>query len=454
MAKSAPGTAFYLLLLTSIIQGLQDVEVFHYEKMEAVVGQDVVLPCTVHGHSDLKLVCIEWSKNINEITKLAVYSSSYGVHLFWPNISMQIENETLGSYLHLPGVSKWDSGVYICDIATFPLGAIRSETQLEIKDVDFGLIICDANSTLEVHVGENVTISCTALPNVQYRWTKNKKLLSENASLELSWVTDAHGGAYTLTVNTGKKSLHKTFTISVLRTTTSLHTARSTWEMTTQSTQHTVHPEVTSSTLPENPSTLGSITGNIPDIEDVDFGLIICDANSTLEVHVGENVTISCTALPNVQYRWTKNKKLLSENASLELSWVTDAHGGAYTLTVNTGKKSLHKTFTISVLRTTTSLHTARSTWEMTTQSTQHTVHPEVTSSTLPENPSTLGSITGNIPDIEDADGARTHLLMRSIIIAVLILIVVAAFLYTKQRMKRRMDLPLPHPPPSILLQV
>lgn len=37
-----------------------------------------------------------------------------------------------------------------------------------------------------------------------------------------------------------------------------------------------------------------------------------------------------------------------------------------------------------------------------------------------------------------DADGAWTHLLLRSIIIAVLILIVVAAFLYTKQRMKWR----------------
>ena len=182
MAKSAPGTAFYLLLLTSIIQGnpgphllvahiaakmeiftmvlkcvlasdvtsclsnincsfvvcylifcltgLQDVKVFHYEKMEAVVGQDVVLPCTVHGHS---VFSIEWRKNINEITKLALYSLRYGVNLFWPNISMQIENETLGSNLHLPGVSKWDSGVYICDITTFPLGTISRETQLEIK---------------------------------------------------------------------------------------------------------------------------------------------------------------------------------------------------------------------------------------------------------------------------------------------------------------------------------
>lgn len=41
-----------------------------------------------------------------------------------------------------------------------------------LLDVDVGLIICDANRTLEVHAGENVTISCTAFPNMQYRWTK------------------------------------------------------------------------------------------------------------------------------------------------------------------------------------------------------------------------------------------------------------------------------------------
>ena len=52
-----------------------------------------------------------------------------------------------------------------------------------LLDVDVGLIICDANSTLEVHAGENVTIHCTALPNVQYRWTKvreNWLLLTSN----------------------------------------------------------------------------------------------------------------------------------------------------------------------------------------------------------------------------------------------------------------------------------
>ena len=36
-------------------------------------------------------------------------------------------------------------------------------------------IKCDANGTLEVHAGENVTIHCTALPDVRYRWTKVKQ---------------------------------------------------------------------------------------------------------------------------------------------------------------------------------------------------------------------------------------------------------------------------------------
>lgn len=114
------------------LTGLQNVEVFHYEKMEAVEGKDVTLPCTLQSRTDIKIVNIEWSKNKNNSTKLAVYNPSFGPHLFWSNVTIQFENNS-GSYLHLSGVSKWDSGIYICDLTTFPLGTIRSETELKIK---------------------------------------------------------------------------------------------------------------------------------------------------------------------------------------------------------------------------------------------------------------------------------------------------------------------------------
>lgn len=115
------------------LTGLQDVQVFHEEKMEAVVGQDVVLPCIVKKSTDLQIVGIEWRKNRNENTKLALYSSVFGLNLFWPNVTFQLENSSIGSNLHLSGVTKWDSGIYICDLTTFPLGSIRRETELKIK---------------------------------------------------------------------------------------------------------------------------------------------------------------------------------------------------------------------------------------------------------------------------------------------------------------------------------
>lgn len=53
---------------------------------------------------------------------------------------------------------------------------------------------------------------------------QDKEQVSESESLELWRVTDANAGVYTLTVNTGNKSLHKDFIIAVLTATTSLPT--------------------------------------------------------------------------------------------------------------------------------------------------------------------------------------------------------------------------------------
>ncbi|KAL3971026.1 cytoskeleton-associated protein 5 [Sarotherodon galilaeus] len=221
-----------LLLLASIRQGIQGAELFHYEKMEAVVGQNVSLPCTVKGPTNIKIVSIEWSKETNETTKLCVYSQFYGILLIWKNITIQIENnsvDVLGSHLKLSDVKKSDEGIYVCDTATFPDGSKKVKTQLIIKD-DIK-ITCDVNGTVEVQNGENVTIHCTSFPNAEYRWTKNDELLSETESLELGRVTDADAGVYTLTVNRGSKRVHEEFVVTVLTTTTSLKTVSS-WGMT------------------------------------------------------------------------------------------------------------------------------------------------------------------------------------------------------------------------------
>lgn len=121
------------------LTGHKDVEVFHYETMEAVVGQNVALPCTIYSRTDIKIASTEWRKKNeeNKITKLALYSPIYGLNLFRPNVTIQTErNDANNSYsfpLYLSAVNKWDSGIYICDITSFPLGSLRYETELKIK---------------------------------------------------------------------------------------------------------------------------------------------------------------------------------------------------------------------------------------------------------------------------------------------------------------------------------
>ncbi|KAG7217046.1 hypothetical protein INR49_027585 [Caranx melampygus] len=132
----------------------------------------------------------------------------------------------MGTYLHLPAVNEWDSGIYTCDISSFPSGSIRRETELKIKDVL--KVTCSEDRAVDVRSGENVKIHCKASANAQHRWTKNKMLVSESESLELWQVTDAHAGVYTLTVNRGNESLCKEFIITVLTATTSSQTDLST----------------------------------------------------------------------------------------------------------------------------------------------------------------------------------------------------------------------------------
>lgn len=100
--------------------------------MEAVEGQDVALPCLLNS-TNTQLGNIEWSRRRNETTRLVVYNAMFGLEYFWPDVSIQIENNTMGSYLHLNQVTTRDSGTYVCELSTFPHGSIKRETVLIIR---------------------------------------------------------------------------------------------------------------------------------------------------------------------------------------------------------------------------------------------------------------------------------------------------------------------------------
>lgn len=122
----------YLMCLT----GFQDVQVDHYETMEAVVGQKISLPCIVQSISNFKIVSIEWSKKGTIPLKLALLSPKYGSNNFSSDSTLAIINndagELMGTYLELHNVNKGHAGTYICELSTFPFGALKKETELRI----------------------------------------------------------------------------------------------------------------------------------------------------------------------------------------------------------------------------------------------------------------------------------------------------------------------------------
>lgn len=123
------------------LTGQQDAENFRYEEMEALAGQDVALPCAVENNDPVHVSMIEWSKNRNENKKLALYSAMFGEKIFSPNVTFTVNNKTMASHLRLHGVTKWDSGIYICSLSTFPLGSIRRETELKVRGKRTNLLL-------------------------------------------------------------------------------------------------------------------------------------------------------------------------------------------------------------------------------------------------------------------------------------------------------------------------
>ncbi|XP_040906905.1 T-cell surface protein tactile [Toxotes jaculatrix] len=428
MVGTALGTAFSLLLCASIIQGQRDLEMTSNGMMEGVVGQNITIRCSVKSRPELKIVNIEWSVKKNEYTKLALYSQGHGSHLFLTNVSMQIESDgednITGSSLHLSEVKKWDSGIYICDIATFPFGSIRRETELKIKDIK---LMCDADSAVEVHTGENVTIHCRASPNAQYRWTKNEKLVSENEFLELRCVSEAHTGVYTLTVNTGNESLHKTFTIRVLAATTSLRT-----DVTTVSPQANVTGE---GLLEPSDRSLTSLT----------TGLSTTDTTVTVTMSMGTSVTDGNPSPGNATVTAGEHITSSTNYTHVNVTESPATHTGPYHL-LNSTTLSYDSTVLTSTQEMTSD--------EMGNTSMQHTVHPADIFSIRQEESSTVGNLTEGRGATQTSmngkvgkDTEQSHLVVL-IILPILVLIAVAGFLYRRHLIKQRMNLPPPFKPP------
>ena len=110
----------------------------------ALAGENVTLHCILDNQS-LNITQIEWTKT-GEFTdhKIILYHPDHGVHSFWDNVTVEEVvdqgRRLRGAHLHLSGVQIGDSGLYNCDLSTYPHGSMRVSNKLEITGNVYTLV--------------------------------------------------------------------------------------------------------------------------------------------------------------------------------------------------------------------------------------------------------------------------------------------------------------------------
>ncbi|XP_033834995.1 T-cell surface protein tactile [Periophthalmus magnuspinnatus] len=462
--RSTLKTASFLLLLASITQG--DVPVFHYKTKEALVGQNVSLPCFLENISGITIVSAEWK---NSFSKLALYVSNYGHKMFSPNVTLKTiykdNNTLLGTRLELQNISKKDAGTYTCDISAFPTGSHQGQTKLSIKDK----IECNRNSSIEVHFGKNVTIHCQEFSNVTYTWTKDEVVVSDSSSLHLQSVSVASAGLYTLTVHTGNSLLQKAFNISVSTQTTSYwadastlspHNSSSSNEngttryssvitFATENTQNTTGSTMYNTSLsytqsePHNTTLSYNGSESFATVSTVSQHFNQSEASTGLSQSETYNTTLrynhseSFDTVSTVSQHFN-HSEIFNRNMSYN-----------HTVKIHTTQPYVNNTSNVSIV-----YDSAPNEAEHPSKASKSTTPAPTTflgtaGATLPSRPghtTYTSDVTGQ-QDPADSEG-RSHLVLALIIIGSVLLIIVALIMYRRRVLKKRDDLPPPFKPP------
>ncbi|XP_053134714.1 nectin-4 [Hemicordylus capensis] len=133
--------------------------------LTAVLGKDVLLPCSFRATEEGKVVQVTWLKRADDgqAVELGVLNLDHGMHLQEPYQGRVLRHsqESLedGSIL-LKNVVQADEGTYECQLITFPLG--NFESSLTLKVLVPPLPTLNLGPPLEEGQGRTLAASCTA----------------------------------------------------------------------------------------------------------------------------------------------------------------------------------------------------------------------------------------------------------------------------------------------------
>ncbi|XP_053332072.1 nectin-2-like [Clarias gariepinus] len=155
-----------ILIIISILQGIQSVSIEHKTEVNATVGQNISLPC-IMPEKHPKIIQLQWHKEGKHgHQKLVTFNPTFPTY-YYANVTLQLVPETnsadkRGSSLHLQDVTEEDSGEYVCEIASFPDSSIKSFTKVQITVPKVSMTVMPTNRP--IIEGDTVNITCVSNP--------------------------------------------------------------------------------------------------------------------------------------------------------------------------------------------------------------------------------------------------------------------------------------------------
>uniref|UniRef100_A0A8D2J4W6 Nectin-4 n=1 Tax=Varanus komodoensis TaxID=61221 RepID=A0A8D2J4W6_VARKO len=138
------------------------------QSITAVLGKDVVLPCTYQAPEHGTVLQVTWLKRMDDGqgVELAVLHQEHGAYVQEPytgRVLWQAQGSLNNGSILLKNAVQADEGVYECHLITFPLGSF--ESSLTLKVLVPPLPTLNLGPPLEEGQGRTLAASCTAEGN-------------------------------------------------------------------------------------------------------------------------------------------------------------------------------------------------------------------------------------------------------------------------------------------------
>ncbi|XP_066128520.1 vascular endothelial growth factor receptor 3 isoform X1 [Saccopteryx bilineata] len=171
---------------------LYDIQLFPKKSMELLVGEKLVLNCTV------------WAEFNSGVTFDWEYPGKQAERGKWvPERRSQQTHTELSSILTIHNVTRQDLGSYVCE-ASNGIQQFRDSTEVIVHEKPFISVEWLKGPILEATAGDKLVklpVKLAAYPPPEFQWYKDRKAVSGRHSphaLVLKEVTEASAGIYTL----------------------------------------------------------------------------------------------------------------------------------------------------------------------------------------------------------------------------------------------------------------